>query len=665
MGIGEFEDLKKFGDWADAAGLRMVQILPFNDTTVYHSFLDSYPYRSVSVFALNPAYMRLRSMAFGVPGLGEGPLLSEKLLRNIDETTRELNAASPDRIDYPAVAKAKHRLMLRAHKEQGDMMRETPEYRAWLEANAEWAEPYAAFCALRDRTGTADPGQWGKELRHVAPSRARELARSPDYEAEANFWLFVQYHLHLQLSAASAHLRRARVVLKGDLPIGVSPMGVDAWIRPELFHLDTQTGAPPDAFSANGQNWGFPTYNWDAMAKDGYAWWAARLRHMAQYVDAFRIDHILGFFRIWQIPAGEVGGMLGRFYPSIPLSRDELERVGLWDIERMVNPLVRDEELGVAFPDASERQKVIQIFLEPSSATPGGYTFLPQFAGDEELLQRHTFKLFGEEGVRDDCRAKDAFAKLAALRANVCLLRDRRNPDGAFHPRASMPETSSFQALPPHARGALYSLYENYFYRRQDANWFEGALCKLPALQSATEMLVCGEDLGMVPGCVPPAMRDLGILSLRIQRMPADSSIEFDRPETYPYLSVCSPSTHDMTPLRAFWEEDIGKSERLWHDVMGVRRDWRVGDTLTGAAAEEMVRRHFASPSMWAVVPIQDLLAIDEQIRQADPHAERINEPSNPHHYWRFRLHLSNEQLMQQKGWTERLRGMLEDTGRL
>ena len=187
-----------------------------------------------------------------------------------------------------------------------ETVRTTDGYAAFETQNRLWLEPYAAFSALRDRFGTADFRQWGEYARY---DEQRLRVFRNENRAAIDFYCFLQYHLHSQLSDASRYARQRGVVLKGDIPIGVSPSSADVWQYPHLFHLDGQAGAPPDAFAATGQNWGFPTYDWEAMARDGYGWWRARLRKMGEYFDIYRIDHILGFFRIWEIPADASHGL--------------------------------------------------------------------------------------------------------------------------------------------------------------------------------------------------------------------------------------------------------------------------------------------------------------------------------------------------------------------
>ena len=184
--------------------------------------------------------------------------------------------------------------------------------------------PYACYCYLRDKNQTPDFRKWGEFSRYDSDRLQRMLGVYPEAKKEIDFWCFIQYLLHTQFSEVKDYAQENGVALKGDIPIGVNRNSVDAWTSPELFNMDTQTGAPPDDFSYFGQNWGFPTYNWQAMAENGFAWWISRFRKMSDYFDAYRIDHILGFFRIWEIPLRATQGLLGTFSPALPYSAEEI-----------------------------------------------------------------------------------------------------------------------------------------------------------------------------------------------------------------------------------------------------------------------------------------------------------------------------------------------------
>lgn len=222
--------------------------------------------------------------------------------------------------------------------------------------------------------------------------------------------------------------------------------------------------------------------------------------------------------------------------------------------------------------------------------------------------------------------------------------------------------TKSYKELDPGTKSVLDRLYVDFFYHRHESFWRDQAMVKLPAIKEATNMLVCGEDLGMVPECVPGVMDELGILSLEIQRMPKNSEKEFDHPADAPYLSVISTSTHDMPTIRGWWEEDQAVSQKFFNQILGHQggapfycEPW---------IARDVVFQHLYSPAMWAIIPIQDLLAIDGKIRRKDPLREQINVPANPTHYWRYRLHFTLEELLAENEFNRTVEGMITASGR-
>ena len=559
FGVGEFYDLKKMVDWAAATGQSILQLLPINDTTMLHTWEDSYPYNPNSTFALHPQFLNL-------------PAAGVKVDEEFKALQAELNAL--ENIDYERVNNTKLELLHKAFDKTFKKLSATKGYQAFVEKNAHWLLPYAAFCVLRDLNGTPDFSQWKGYAKY---NKKKVAAFCEEHKAEVDFWCFVQYHLDLQLSEVCKYAHSKGVIFKGDLPIGISRTSVDAWLYPELFHMNSQAGAPPDAFSADGQNWGFPTYNWEKMAEDDYAWWKSRLAKMSEYFDAFRIDHILGFFRIWEIPLWTKSGLNGYFNPALPFPADELSSQG-FD--------VKNEDL----------------FIEDPRKT------------------------------------------------------------GHYHPKIGAKSTQGYMWLDAYRRAAFDRLYEDFFYRRNNEFWKDKAMQKLPALLDSTGMLACGEDLGMIPATVPQVMADLRILSLEIQRMPKSVEETFAHPANYPYLSVCTTSTHDMNPVRAWWEEDRQVTDQFWQMILG----------NTGEApyycepwiCRQILDQHLWSPAMLTVLPLQDWLSMDGALRRVNPQDERINVPANSRHYWRYRMHLTVEQLQAATEFNETLSGMIAASGR-
>ena len=641
QGVGDFGDLKHMVDWAVATKQKALQILPINDTTITGTWVDSYPYNSISIYAFHPMYVDLRE----VPKLNNAQKQAQ-----FDKEFRELNALP--QVDYDRVNKTKRDYLLLAFRESGKQLLETQEFKIFLDKNSHWLRPYAAFSYLRDKFGTPDFSKWPEHSTYDKVAIEQLCSKENKAWEVVAYYYYIQYLLHVQLLAASDYARSKGVMFKGDIPIGISRNSVEAWIEPYYFNMNGQAGAPPDAFSANGQNWGFPTYNWEVMKQDDYQWWKRRFAKMAEYFTAYRIDHILGFFRIWEIPSHSVQGLLGQFSPALPMSPEEMGRFGLYfQKDFMTSPFICEDILYRVFGEQSEWVK--QTFLEHSHYDV--WSLRPEYA-----TQRAVEAYFNKEG-KSLPNAEALKNGVFSLINNVLFVEDHKQ-HGMYHPRIAAQQSLIFERLQQHEKDAFNSLYNHYFYERHNQFWYDCAMEKLPELCEAAPMLPCGEDLGMVPDCVPWVMNELQLLSLEIERMPKDPKHEFGHVEWYPERSVCTIGTHDMATFRGWWREDYSQTCRYYYDVLHLGGE--VPGDSPGWVCEEVVRRHLNSPSMLAILALQDWFAMDEKLRFADVEGERINVPANPRHYWRYRMHLSIESLLQQTAFNQRVTSLVEQSGR-
>ena len=638
-GIGDFGDLKTMIDFVASTGQKVLQLLPINDTTITHTWTDSYPYSCISVFAIHPQYADLHAL----------PELKDAKARAEAEKTRaELNAL--DKIDYEKVNDFKINYLRQIFNQEGEKMMKTAEYKAFFQDTELWLVPYAQYSYLRDKNGTADFNQWPDH--QVWDEAERKVLADPKTAAYKNvaFFYFVQFVLDRQMQEAHEHAKAKGVILKGDIPIGVNRNGCDVWTEPKYFNLNGQAGAPPDDFSANGQNWGFPTYNWFEMLKDGCQWWNRRFQNMARYFDAYRIDHVLGFFRIWEIPVHSVHGLLGQFAPALAMSREEIESYGLhFQEDRFTRPFITDWVLDRVFHERAGEVK--EKYLD--RLDDERYQMKP-----EVDTQRKVEALFADVTNEKELWLRDG---LYALISDVLFVRDHTNP-GVFHPRISAQLDFIYESLYDNDKAAFNRLYNDYFYRRNNQFWYQEAMKKLPKLVQATRMLVCAEDLGMVPDCVPWVMDELKILSLELQSMPKDPSVKFGHLSRNSYRSVCTISSHDMPTLRMWWDENIQRTQEYYNTML--YRQGSAPHPLPGWLASDIISRHLTSPSMLCILSIQDWLATDEALRLPDADAERINIPANPKHYWRYRMHLNIEDLAADKRFVQNITEMISQSGR-
>jgi 4-alpha-glucanotransferase len=648
FGIGEFTDIKLLVDWAKKTGMKMIQLLPVNDTVATHSWMDSYPYAAISVFALHPVYANIEKI---------GALKSDTANKIIKERGRHLD--SNQKVDYEGVMLLKSRYFKMLFDEQKNHFLKKKEFLDFFEDNKSWLKPYAAFSYLRDLFNTPNFSKWGIYSK-FNPGMVDEIT-SPDSDHYDDIAIhyFIQYHLHQQLEDAANYARQNGIILKGDIPIGIYRNSVDAWQHPDLFQMDKQAGAPPDDFSVKGQNWGFPTYNWHEMEKNGFQWWTSRLHKLSQYFDAFRIDHILGFFRIWEIQLKDVEGLMGYFNPSLAYSVHDLERWGIFmDEERFCQPYIREHFLHERFGDLTSMVKAQYL----DEYLPGHFRMKPEYDTQQKIAD--TLKTDISDSMYEKLHKENLRDGLFSLVSEVLFIKNPYDPAGkSYYPRNSLHQTRSYQDLEQHQKQAINNLYVDYFYRRNEELWRQQANIKLPAIKKATNMLICGEDLGMVPKVVPSVMRDLGILSLEIQRMPKNIENEFNHPNDYPYLSVASPSTHDMSTIRGWWEEDPARSQRFFNQILG--NEGNSPFFCEPWIVKQILEQHFYSPSMWAVIPFQDLLGVDGDLRRKDAREERINIPANPKHYWRYRMHLTIEELSGEETFNATMRQMLKNAGRI
>ncbi|MDL2213234.1 4-alpha-glucanotransferase [Bacteroides sp. OttesenSCG-928-N06] len=640
FGIGDFADLKKIIDWAAKTDQKIVQILPINDTTITYTWTDSYPYNSISIYAFHPIYTNLEKL---------GKLKSKKLTVAFEEKQKELNALP--HLDYDAVLQAKWEYFHLIFEQEGDKVLASDGFRIFFRNNKDWLKPYAAFSYLRDTYKTPNFREW--PVHSVYNSEEIDVLCQPgtNHFASIAIYYYIQYNLHLQLLEATTYARQNGVVIKGDIPIGISRNSVEAWTEPYYFNLDGQAGAPPDDFSVNGQNWGFPTYNWDVMVKDGYKWWMKRFQKMSEYFDAYRIDHILGFFRIWEIPMDAVHGLLGQFSPSLPMSKEEIESYGLpFRKDFFLKPYIHESFLQQVFGPHTDMVK--ENFIEATDIWQV-YQMRPDFD-----TQRKVEAFFAGKADENSIWIRDG---LYALISNVLFVVDKKDPH-KYHPRISAQHDFLYKALPDWEKDAFNHLYDQYYYHRHNKFWHQQAMQKLPQLTQSTRMLVCGEDLGMIPSSVPWVMNDLRILSLEIQRMPKNPTYEFGRLNEYPYCSVCTISTHDMSTLRGWWEEDYNQTQRYYNSILGYYGS--APAVATSEICETIVRNHLYSNSMLCILAFQDWLSIDGELRNPGVEEERINVPANPKHYWRYRMHLTIEQLLGSDELNKKIKRIIKETDR-
>ncbi|MCU7614125.1 4-alpha-glucanotransferase [Chryseobacterium sp. GMJ5] len=635
FGVGEFSDLKKLADWARETSLGIIQILPINDTTANYSWTDSYPYAAVSVYALHPQYISLERLEFSLP---------EELLAEYNTEKAELNAL--ELIDYEKMISSKWKYLKAIFNIEKDKIYKNRNFKKFINDNENWLIPYSAFCVLRDKYKTPNFNDWKTHKKYIAGKISPFFSgKNKDYDASM-LHAWVQYQLHLQLKEAIDYMHGLGVSIKGDLPIGIYRYSVEAWTEPELFGMDFQAGAPPDQFTELGQNWEFPTYNWEAMKADHYQWWKNRFKALEQYFDAMRIDHILGFFRIWRMPVSATQGILGYFYPAVPVVLEEFKARNIpFSFDRYCKPFINDLILWNYF--GHDADKALEFI---NNNFDGTYTFKEEFDTQRKLADHFKKKPLG-----------NIEEKLISLCANVLFLPEKKNNETVYHPRFNVFKTDSYKHLSDWEKKAIYELYHDYFFKRQDHLWRQKAMEKLPVILNSTKMLICGEDLGLVPDCVPSVMDELAIIALKVQRMPSEN-IPFYNPKNAAYLNVVTASSHDSSTLRQWWKEDHTLIQKYYNHQL--TQYGNAPQDLNPFLAEIIMKQHLYNDAMLAVFPLQEFLSTDENLANPNVENERINNPAVFPHYWRYRMHLNIENLMENTSFNHKISDWIKDSGR-
>lgn len=637
FGCGDFADLRQLIDWACVTGQRVIQLLPVNDTTSTHGWTDAHPYNIISTYALHPHCLSPYTA---------GRLGNKALQVAFERRRRELEAMKT--YDYEAVGKVKDEYVAALFREQGRQTLASPDCQTFVKANRYWLLSYVAFCLLRDQYGTCRFEQWGEYATFDAKKVDSLLAC---HEEQASLTVFTQYLLYRQLCDAADYARSKGIVLMGDMTVGVCRYSVDTWMHPEWFHLDTSAGTPPCEHDRLGQNWGFPTYNWAEMEKSGYKWWKERLAWMERFFDAVRVDHAAGFFAMWQIPAQAVTASLGHYAPALALTGGEIEGMGLtFKPDFLTRPFVNERVLAKLF--GIHVPYVREHFLRPLGY--GLFTLNPELD-----TQRKIMDAFEGKGDENSLWIRDGLLRLAA---NVLFVADSQQPS-MLHPRIGAWKEPVFEALGDSDRDAYMRICQHYFGQRNQRFWCQKGEQRLDAVFRSTRMLVCAEDLGYMPEGARDVLDRLRMLTLEIQTLPKVDGYEFVPLSANPVRSVCASTTHDMAPLRLWWEQNPQQAQHYYTTML--QKEGRAPRQLTLALAEEIVARHLYSPSMLCVLPIQDWMACDAALSAvSSPSDERINTPGDSYNRWQYRMVQTLDELKKAFSFNKKLKAMVERSRR-
>lgn len=629
--VGEFLDLIPFADFCKKTRMGIIQLLPVNDTGT-----ESSPYSALSAFALHPLHVRLEK----IPG-------AKQFAADIIQLKSSLN--DERRFNYTKIREAKLTILQKIFDSQEEAILKDKDLETWIAANP-WVREYAVFMNLKRRNFDASWKEWDK-MRNPSYADILERWDSPARKSAHIFFAWIQMQLDLQFLEASSYCKKSGILLKGDIPILMNEDSCDAWAHPEFFRDDLRAGSPPDGMNPQGQNWGFPIYNWDNLETDGFKWWKNRVSHCARYYDAYRIDHILGFFRIWSIPSGECTGYLGWTTPHAPITEAELAERGFSG----------DRLRWLSEPHVPTRA-VEEVNNYDYLGSHGIMQKLLKRIGSEELwLFKDTIK--GEKDIWNADISEPIKGVLAAAWKNRLFQRTGRNEKGKalFAPLWAYKDTTAWASLNDGEKRSIETLIEA---KRQESEalWKEQAEKLLGLIASQTSMVACAEDLGSIPDCVPETLHKLGILGLKVirwERVWNEYGKPFKDIGSYPELSVATTSVHDSSTLRQWWEGENGGAELMEYfnpeqggKPAGTKQAWQ--KNYTPETARWLIGELSKTSSLLYILPIQDYLDMTEDLRSPNAEEDRVNVPGTVTGFnWTYRLPHTIETLMKHKGLIE------------
>ena len=609
-GCGEFLDLIPFADFCAKCGLKLIQLLPVNDTGT-----ESSPYSALSAFALNPIYIRLQA-------LPEAASFADEIKKLID--THSVNK----RYDYKKLRHDKTDLLVKIFAASKDQIMQDKKLSSWIRANP-WIINYAVFMEKKRENLEASCKSW-KTFKNPAPQQIKAEWDNPAKKMNHWFFAWLQMRLDEQFSTASQKVKAKGLLLKGDIPIMMNEDSADVWANPDCFIDGLRAGSPPDDYNPVGQNWGFPIYDWDYQKKDNFSWWKARLATASKYYQAYRIDHVLGFFRIWAVPKGEHTAVLGHTQPLVTVSFSELEKLGFdpMRIRWLSEPHV---------PTYLIQQENNNDYLY----THGQLEKVMNRIGQEEMW------LFKEEIKTEDDIWKADIADTVKQPLARCW-RDRafiKVDKNKFAIAWCHTESTAWRSLSDEEKEKL-SLLIAEKQKKMEKLWEKQAKELLQELVSSVDMIACAEDLGANPPSVPKVMKQLNILSLKVLRWTRswyEEGQPYVDPKKYAQLSVATSSVHDSSTLRGWW-----LNEQAGNDFIrdfGAEKNI-LPDVFTPETAEYILRKLASAKSCFCIHPFQDFLYLSSEYYDKNPDDERINIPGSVSEFnWTYRIPRTIESL--------------------
>ncbi|MDR0443322.1 MAG: 4-alpha-glucanotransferase [Treponema sp.] len=629
MGVGEFSDLAGFALLCKKMKLGLIQILPVNDTG-----FESSPYSSLTAFGLHPLYLRIES-------LPEYEAADRAIKKRIKDAREKFGNAA--RFSHYQILKEKLEIcreLFDANKTEIIKSAGKGRLSDWIGQNS-WVKQYAVYRRLKEVNNGKSWKEW-PEHRTVSAQDIEKLWNDKDLREDHIFWAWLQEALDVQFSIAAKAIADAGIILEGDLPILMNEDSCDAWAHPEIFIQELSAGAPPDMYSPDGQNWGFPIYNWENQEKDNYAWWRKRLAVAGKYYQAYRIDHVLGFFRIWASSHSDYSSSLGRFVPYAPITSGDLKKLGFdkGRIRWISQPHIPTGELWDALKNNWGGPKNDS---EIAAAADKAFSKALEQLNNEELWLFKK-KIKGEKDI-DNLELHPAARKYLLQKWHDRVFLEYEK--GRFAPLWYFRNARAWETFSVEEKREMEALIEKRRVKSEKI-WEAQGKRLLSVLVESSHMLPCAEDLGAVPACVPKVLSRLKILGLRVVRWFRDWDkdgqpyIPFEK---YPELSVCTGAVHDSSTIREWWEKEANQGQ--FAGFIGVPA---LPKTYNPGAAKMILSKIAAARSRFRVFQIQDLLHLSNKWYTENPASERVNVPGTSNEFnWTYRLPATIEEIAKDK----------------
>ena len=665
--VGDFPALKDFADFCQKSGIDVIQLLPVNDTG-----FQSSPYSALSATALHPLYIRIENL----PEFED----AKKHCRPFSSAYKEFlkENAPGKRFDYAKVCAGKIELLhllysymiktvdKKTNHGKNAVNSDSPsdpvsiaskfqiQMRNFIEDNP-WAIYYAVFKDLKDSYSQASWKEWDDGKKNMTRHQIELRWSNRALRVSHNFFIWCQIRAHEQFLDAAEYVRSKGIILKGDIPILINEDSVDCWAWPELFDQSMRVGSPPDFENPTGQRWGFPVYNWTAMQESGFAWWKERLSCASRYFSAFRLDHVIGFFRMWIYSEKETTAGLGHTNYYSTMEKEILLDQGFTEerLEWLSKP---------------------HIPMSSITAITGSEDLA------EEALEKICYRIEGEdlwkfkEDVTSDsmiystefCTDEDMNRRIAKVFADKWLDRTLIEiEEGQYVPIWTYSNTTAWKSLDDSEREILLDEFRSLEEKNLEI-WLGNGPCILEPIVSSTKMQPCGEDLGLnLPG-LPNVLKSLNVVSLRVVRWTRfwdRDGAPYEAFDSYPDLSVTSVSVHDSSTMRQWWNEDkqslYGFFDAAYKN--GCPSEINPNGDFSPEAARFVLESAARTSSAWFINPLQDYLYLEGDFHSENPEDERINVPGTVNEKnWTYRMPVNIEDLMKMDGLSEKIRSISE-----